>query len=963
MKLTNKTPFTYRHIGVNNIKDINKQLDYIKVESIEQLISETVPDDIRIKENSLSLPAISENDYLNHIKDIAAKNIVNRSFIGLGYYDTITPSVILRNVFENPGWYTQYTPYQSEIAQGRLEALLNFQTVVCDLTGLEIANASLLDEGTATAEAMTMMDNIVNKRNKKAPKKKLLIAEACFPNTIEVLKTRAKPLGLELKIQAHNQFELDDDTFGILLQYPANNGEIFDYSEIVKQAKEKDIMVCVAVDLLSLTLLTPPGEWGADIVVGNSQRFGVPLGYGGPHAAFFATSEKYKRNIPGRIIGVSEDTFGNPALRMALQTREQHIKREKATSNICTAQALLANMAGFYAIYHGPKGLKNIANDIHFYTCKLAKGLSKMGFAIVNEFFFDTVNIFVESEIYKNIRNTALQRGMNFRYLKSNHIGISLDQKTDAKEVEEILNIFAIALNSTRHRINWKENINPNFPDQLKRKTSFLQHETFQKYHSETEMMRYLKRLENKDLSLTHSMIPLGSCTMKLNAATELIPVSWEAFNNIHPFAPIDQTGGYAIIFKELEKYLSKITGFAACSLQPNSGAQGEFTGLMVIKAFHQSKGAINRNVVLIPSSAHGTNPASAVMSGFKVVVVKCAENGNIDLTDLKAKAEQYKDDLAAMMVTYPSTHGVFEKSIIEATQVIHKFGGKVYLDGANMNAQLEITNPGTIGADVCHLNLHKTFAIPHGGGGPGVGPICCTEELSHFLPTHSFIKTKKDANRITAVSSAPWGSASILLISYAFIKMLGNEGLRKVAEHAILNANYIKCKLEKHFDILYTGERNRVAHELILDFRNYNKALNITVEDIAKRLMDYGFHAPTVSFPVAGTMMIEPTESESLEELDKFCEAMIAIKTEINEIANETADPVDNVLKNAPHTMDEVCGNEWNHTYSREKAVFPLPWIKERKFWPSVNRVSNSYGDRNLICSCPPTELYEEVS
>ena len=963
MKLTNKTPFTHRHIGIHNKKELNKQLDYIKVESVEQLISETVPKNIRIKENSLSLPAISENDYLNHIKEVAAKNQLNRSFIGLGYYDTITPSVILRNVFENPGWYTQYTPYQSEIAQGRLEALLNFQTVVSDLTGLEIANASLLDEGTAAAEAMTMMHNIVNKRNKKSPKKKLLIAEACFPNTIEVLETRANPLGIELKVQAHNQFQLDDDTFGILLQYPANNGEIFDYSEIVKQAKEKEIMVCVAVDLLSLTLLTPPGEWGADIVVGNSQRFGVPLGYGGPHAAFFATSEKYKRSIPGRIIGVSQDVDGKPALRMALQTREQHIKREKATSNICTAQALLANMAGFYAVYHGPEGLKNIANDIHFYTCKLATGLSKMGFAIVNQFFFDTVNIFVESKIYKDIRNTALRQGVNFRYLKANHIGISLDEKTDAKEIEEILNIFAIAIKSSRYEIDWEESINPNFPDQLTRKTKFLQHEVFHKYHSETEMMRYLKRLENKDLSLTHSMIPLGSCTMKLNAATELIPVSWAAFNNIHPFTPIDQTEGYAIIFKELEEYLSKITGFAACSLQPNSGAQGEFTGLMVIRAFHQSKGADNRNVVLIPSSAHGTNPASAIMSGFEVVVVKCEENGNIDLADLKAKAEQYNDDLAAMMVTYPSTHGVFEKSIVEATEIIHKFGGKVYLDGANMNAQLEITNPGAIGADVCHLNLHKTFAIPHGGGGPGVGPICCTEELSHFLPTHTFIKTKKDKDKITAVSSAPWGSASILLISYAFIKMLGNEGLRKVAEQAILNANYIKCKLEKHFTVLYVGDNNRVAHELILDFRNYNKLLNITVEDIAKRLIDYGFHAPTVSFPVAGTMMIEPTESESLEELDKFCEAMISIKGEIDEIANETADPVDNVLKNAPHTLAKVCDDEWKHTYTREKAAFPLPWIKERKFWSSVNRVSNSYGDRNLICSCPPTELYEEVS
>ncbi len=964
MKLERTIPFQKRHIGVNNSKDIEKQFDLINVDSVNTLISETIPSNILIDTNDdqFSLPAISENDYLKEIKKTAKQNKVFRSLIGLGYYDTITPSVILRNVFENPGWYTQYTPYQSEISQGRLEALLNFQTVVCDLTGLEIANASLLDEGTAAAEAMAMLHSAVNKKNKKSPKKTFLISESCFPNTLEVLETRAKPLGIELKVSNHSDFDLDDQTFGILLQYPAQNGEIFDYSELVKQAKEKGILVCVAADLLSLTLLSPPGEWGADVVVGTSQRFGVPLGYGGPHAAFFATTDKFKRSIPGRIIGVSEDASGKPALRMALQTREQHIKREKATSNICTAQALLANMAGFYAVYHGPDGLRQIANNVHYYTSILAEELSKMGFGLINEFFFDTINIFVETSIYKKIRVKALEHGINFRYLKANYIGISLDEKTDIAEVELILNIFAISTNSTRRAIDFTKEISPKIPENLKRSSPYLEHSVFHSYRSETEMMRYIKRLENKDLSLTHSMIALGSCTMKLNAATELIPVSWAAFNNIHPFVPLDQVEGYKIIFSELEEYLSKITGFAACSLQPNSGAQGEFTGLLVIKAFHQSTGETNRNIVIIPSSAHGTNPASAVMCGFKVIVVKCEENGDIDLADLQEKATLHSKNLAAMMVTYPSTHGVFEKNIVEATAIIHQHGGKVYLDGANMNAQLGITNPGKIGADVCHLNLHKTFAIPHGGGGPGVGPICCTSELAEFLPCHKFIRTRDNKNNISAVSSAPWGSASILLISYAFIKLLGSKGLKKVAEHAIINANYIKCKLEPEFKILYDGEKNRVAHELILDFRDYNKSLNITVEDIAKRLMDYGYHAPTVSFPVPGTIMIEPTESESLDEIDKFCEAMLSIKREIDEIATGEADAEDNVLKNAPHTMSEICNNEWNHSYSREKAAFPLHWIKDRKFWPSVARVSNSYGDRNLICSCPPIEVYQEI-
>ena len=958
--------FAHRHIGPDYYNS-KEMLAVLGLNSMDELLSQTIPQQIRLSKD-LDIPeSLTEAEYLDHIQKIADKNKDFQSFIGLGYYNSITPSVIQRNVLENPGWYTQYTPYQSEISQGRLEALLNFQTMICDLTGMELANSSLLDEGTSAAEAMRLLLNVYKKKSKDQVINKFYVSDLCFPQTQEVLLSRSEPLGIELIICPPEEFDLNDEVFGILLQYPGQDGSIADYSEISHKAKEAGIGVAVASDLMALTMLKPPGEWGADIVFGNSQRFGIPLGYGGPHAAFFATHEKYKRYIPGRIIGVSEDKHGNAALRMALQTREQHIKRERATSNICTAQALLANMAGFYAVYHGPDGLLNIAKRINNLTCDLANKLLALNLPVCSDSYFDTIQLELQKAQVIKLRKLTLENGFNLRYQRENRIGISLDETCTAETVDKIVSVFEILLDHKLHLNQINTEKKSSIPKKLERESSFMEHPVFNQYHSETEMMRYIKRLENKDLSLTHSMIPLGSCTMKLNAATQLFPLSWKEFNQVHPFAPTDQAAGYTMVFDSLEKYLAEITGFDACSLQPNSGAQGEFAGLMVIREFHKiNEPEKNRNIVLIPSSAHGTNPASAIMSGMKVVVVKCDESGNIDLLDLSEKANKHAENLAALMITYPSTHGVFEEKIKEVTAIIHNLGAKVYMDGANMNAQTGLTNPGIIGADVCHLNLHKTFAIPHGGGGPGMGPICCTKELEPFLPSHRFIKNSSDhsekAKNIPAIASAPWGSASILLISYAYIRLLGAQGLKEATQMAILNANYIKARLENHFDILYSGENGRIGHELILDLRPYKKNHNITVEDIAKRLMDYGFHAPTVSFPVPGTMMIEPTESEALEELNRFCEAMANIKQEIDEIAEGRFDPEDNVLKNAPHTIGILCGDEWLHSYTREKAAFPLPWIKERKFWPDKSRISNSIGDRNLFCTCPPVSDFEIV-
>jgi glycine dehydrogenase len=949
--------FVNRHIGIGG-DELSEMLSKIGVESLDQLMDETIPENIRLK-GELDLPeAVTEFEYLKMAKELAAMNKVYKSYIGLGYYNTITPSVIARNVFQNPGWYTQYTPYQAEIAQGRLEALLNFQTMVSDLTGLPIANASLLDEGTAAAEAMTMFYDMKNKRNKGEAINQLLVSDKVFPQTIELLMTRAAPLGIEVIVKDVNDFKFTDKTFGILLQYPAADGSVEDYRSLVEKAKAKEVFVTVAADILSLALLTPPGEWGADAVVGNTQRFGVPMGYGGPHAAFFATQEKFKRQIPGRIIGVSVDSNGNYALRMALQTREQHIRREKATSNICTAQALLAVMAGMYAAYHGPDGIKAIAERVHYLTKLLHRRLMQMGYTLKSDSFFDTISIQLDEDFKEAIRARALEAEINFYYTEDG-IQLSLDETTLLSDVEVLYNLFAEA---KELKTDWNPEVAEGyqFNEKLVRESAYLEHPVFNTYHTESKMMRYLKRLENKDLSLVHSMIALGSCTMKLNAATELIPVSWPEFADIHPFAPLDQTKGYQKIFEELERDLSEITGFDACSLQPNSGAQGEYSGLLTIRAYHLDNGDTERNIVLIPSSAHGTNPASGVMAGMKVVVVKCDDHGNIDLEDLKEKAEQYSDHLAALMVTYPSTHGVFEAKIHDICDIIHQNGGKVYMDGANMNAQVGLTSPGAIDADVCHLNLHKTFAIPHGGGGPGMGPICVNESLKPFLPKHPLVKTG-GSKGITAVSAAPWGSASILLISYGYIKMLGKRGLTDATKYAILNANYIKARLEDQYDVLYVGEKGRSAHELIIDLRPF-KSL-ISAEDLAKRLMDYGFHAPTLSFPVAGTIMIEPTESEDKAELDRFCEAMLQIRNEIDEIAKGEADAASNVLSNAPHTIGLISANEWDRSYSREKAAYPLPYLREGfKFWPSIGRVDNAKGDRNLICTCPPMEAYEDT-
>ena len=954
--------FSDRHIGPRG-NDIKEMLSAVNVSTTQQLIDETIPKKIHLK-TAMNLPeALSESRFAEHMKGIAKKNKNYRSYIGMGYFNTILPAVIQRNILENPGWYTAYTPYQAEIAQGRLEALLNYQTMVSELTGMEIANASLLDEGTAAAEAITLLYNSRSRKQKKENVSKFFVSELCYPQTIEILKTRTIPIGVELVVGSHDEMEVNEEFFGAILQYPAKYGEIIDYADFVSKLKTIEIGVIVAADLLSLTLLTPPAEWGADIVVGTTQRFGIPMGYGGPHAAYFATFNKYKRSIPGRIIGVSEDTDGNRALRMALQTREQHIKREKATSNICTAQVLLAIMAGMYGVYHGPEGLRGMSKDIHSLAATLSEGLTQLGYHQLNSSYFDTLQISIGNVSMENIKTYAEDAKINFNYIDDDILSISIDEKDDLSNINDILEVFAKSCNHSDSEDLIKEVLSGDYteatariPDALYRKSTFMQHDVFNQYHSETDMMRYIKSLEIKDLSLTHSMIPLGSCTMKLNAASELFPLSWSEFGNLHPFAPANQARGYHIMFHELEEMLCEITGFKAMSLQPNSGAQGEFAGLMVIRAYHESRGNKHRNICLIPASAHGTNPASAVMAGMKVVVTPCDENGNIDVKSLKEKAEEYNNNLSCLMITYPSTHGVYEEAIMEINQIIHDNGGQVYMDGANMNAQVGITNPALIGADVCHLNLHKTFAIPHGGGGPGMGPIGVVEHLKPFLPNNPLVKMGGEYGM--SISSAPWGSALVLAISYAYIKMLGTEGLRSSTEMAILNANYIKEKLAKHFEILYTGDNSRVAHEMIVDFRMFKKD-NIEVVDVAKRLMDYGFHAPTVSFPVVGTLMIEPTESESKQELDRFCEAMISIKEEISEVISGETLAEDSVLKNAPHTMKLAVNDQWNYKYSRQKAVFPLAWVKENKFWPTVRRVNDAYGDRNLVCSCGPISDY----
>jgi len=947
-----KEDFQNRHIAPNEA-DTAEMLQTVGVNSIDELIEQTVPTAIRLKQ-PLNLPAAkSETEYLGALKQTSLLNKVFKSFIGQGYYDTITPGVILRNVFENPGWYTQYTPYQAEIAQGRLQALLNFQTMVIDLTGMEIANASLLDEGTAAAEAMFMQYSL--RKNQAA--KKFFVSELLFPQTIDILKTRANPYGIELVIGSHLDFTATEEFFGAIVQYPAGNGEVFDYTAFATVLHSQNIKLTVVADILSLTLLTPPGEWGADVVVGTTQRLGIPMGFGGPHAAFFATKEEYKRNIPGRIIGVTIDSHGDYALRMALQTREQHIRRDKATSNICTAQALLAIMAGFYAAYHGPKGLKAIAERTHGLAISLASTLKGLGFEQLNSAYFDTIR-FDLGDLKGGIHSGCIDNEINLNYV-GNVATISFDETSTFEDVALIAKIFAKVKAIAADQVEVVENVETVIPAALQRSSSYLTHPIFNSHHSEHEMLRYIKSLEAKDLSLCHSMIALGSCTMKLNATAEMIPVTWSHFGRIHPFAPADQVLGYYSVFNELDKWLSEITGFAAMSLQPNAGAQGEYAGLMVIRAYHHDRGDFHRNVALIPASAHGTNPASAAMADMKIVVVKSLENGNIDVEDLKAKAELHKDNLSCLMVTYPSTHGVFEESIIEICETIHANGGQVYMDGANMNAQVGLTSPANIGADVCHLNLHKTFCIPHGGGGPGMGPIGVAKHLVPYLPGHAVVDIDKGKS-ISAVSSAPWGSASILIISHAYIAMMGAEGLTNATKYAILNANYMKARLEQHYPVLYSGAQGRCAHEMILDCRAF-KAFGIEVTDIAKRLMDYGFHAPTVSFPVAGTLMVEPTESEPKHELDRFCDALIAIKKEIDQVENLTFDKTDNPLKNAPHTVSVITANEWEHAYSRQTAAFPLPYVLERKFWPSVGRVNDSHGDRSLICACPPVESYLE--
>ena len=943
--------FALRHIGPRE-DDVAHMLKTIGAATLDQLIDETIPSDIRLKSDLDLEPAMTEYEFANHIQKLGNKNKVFQSYIGLGYNAAIIPAVIQRNIFENPGWYTAYTPYQAEIAQGRLEAILNFQTMVIELTGMEIANASLLDESTAAAEAMALLFDVRTRDQKKNNTNKFFVSEEILPQTLSVLQTRSTPIGVELVVGNHESFDFSSEYFGAILQYPGKFGQVHDYAAFIAKAAENEIKVAVAADILSLVKLTPPGEMGAAVVLGTTQRFGIPLGYGGPHAAFFATKEEYKRSMPGRIIGVTVDTDGNRALRMALQTREQHIKRDKATSNICTAQVLLSVMAGMYSVYHGPKGLQYIANKVHASAATLANALTQSGYEQTNTAYFDTIVIKADS---KKVKAIAEENEINFYYIDENTVSISLNETTSITDLNKILTVFADAKGTKATTIESLSTTN-HFPENILRTSTFLQHDVFNKYHSETALMRYIKMLERKDLALNHSMISLGSCTMKLNAASEMLPLSTAQWNNIHPFAPLDQAQGYQEMLTKLEQQLNIITGFAGTTLQPNSGAQGEYAGLMVIRAYHLSRGDHHRNIALIPSSAHGTNPASAAMAGMKVVVTKTLENGNIDIDDLREKALLHKDNLSCLMVTYPSTHGVFESAIKEITQLIHDNGGQVYMDGANMNAQVGLTNPATIGADVCHLNLHKTFAIPHGGGGPGVGPICVAPQLVPFLPTNPLIPTGGD-QAITAISAAPWGSALVCLISYGYICMLGAEGLKQSTEYAILNANYIKEKLNGHYDTLYSGEMGRAAHEMILECRPF-KEKGIEVTDIAKRLMDYGFHAPTVSFPVAGTLMIEPTESENLEELDRFCDAMIAIRKEIE---SATIDNPNNVLKNAPHTLMMVTANDWVFPYTREKAAFPLEYVSENKFWPTVRRADEAYGDRNLVCSCAPIEAYME--
>jgi glycine dehydrogenase len=943
--------FIPRHIGPNET-DTRSMLKTIGVSSLAALVDKTVPAAIRMQQ-PLEIPAaMSEHEYLQHIKEVSLLNKVYKNYIGQGYYDTITPSVILRNVFENPGWYTQYTPYQAEISQGRLESLLNYQTMVSDLTALPIANASLLDEATAAAEAMTMFFNTLNKQD-HIERPKFFVDNEIFPQTKDVLVTRAVPVGIEIVYGDYKTATIDSGYFGAIVQYPNDKGSIEDYRAFINTVHEAGAFIVMATDLLALTLLTPPGELGADVAVGSAQRFGVPLGYGGPHAAFFAAKDDFKRSIPGRIIGVSVDAQGNRALRMALQTREQHIKREKATSNICTAQALLANMAAMYAVYHGPDGLKNIAKRVAFLTQTIAEAIEERGFELYSGNFFDTIVVKVKD--IAPVKAKAEQQQINLRYIGHNHIGISLDETVVLEDLYDLINCFENDKDPVAFDIHHDDELN-HIPSSLTRTSAFLSHPLFNTHHSESQMMRYIKSLENKDLSLNTSMISLGSCTMKLNAASEMMPLSWSHWGKIHPFAPADQTQGYKYIIDELGKYLCEITAFDACSLQPNSGAQGEYAGLLTIKSFHEANGDHHRKVMLIPISAHGTNPASAVMAGMKVVVVKALENGYIDVEDLKAKAAQYSNELAGVMITYPSTYGVYEETVKDITDIIHQHGGQVYMDGANMNAQVGLTAPGLIGADVCHLNLHKTFAIPHGGGGPGMGPICVKAHLAKHLPGHV------ETGSAHAVSAAPYGSTSILLISYGYIRMLGAEGVKAATEYAILNANYMRAKLDGAYDVLYLGTNATCAHEFIVDLRPFKKTAEIEAEDVAKRLMDYGFHAPTMSFPVPGTIMIEPTESEDKGELDRFCNALLSIREEIKAIEEGVADKKDNPLKNAPHTQFVVTADEWKHAYTRQQAAFPLYYVTQNKFWPSVARVNNTHGDRNLICTCEPVESYMEA-
>ena len=950
----NTTQFVNRHISLNEA-DTQAMLEKVGVASMEELIGQTIPDSIRLKQDLNISEPLSEQEMLAHSKDLAAKNLMFDNYIGFGYHNTILPSVIQRNILENPSWYTAYTPYQAEIAQGRLEALLNFQTVVCDLTGFKLANASLLDESTAAAEAMHMFFESRTKAQKKGGAQKFFVSDFVFPQTIAVLKTKAEGLGIDIIIGNHKTHQFNDSYFGVLLQYPGKNGIILDYSENIQYYKEFELQVVVACDPMSLVKLKSPADMGADCAVGTTQRFGIPMGYGGPHAAFFACKDEYKRDLPGRIIGVSQDAYGKRALRMALQTREQHIKREKATSNICTAQVLLAVMAGMYAVYHGPKGLNFIADQIHFKAIALREGLKTLGYDIVEEAIFDTVKFRIHEDDKNRLMRTMRDQKINLNYFSEGIVSISLNESSTAAKVQYLFDAFAGFLDKQSFKLIFRNEVE--IPEEFLRTDEILKEPVFNKYHTETELMRYIKRLEKKDLSLTQSMISLGSCTMKLNAATQMLPLSWAEWGSVHPFVPTEQAGGYQYLIKELEKDLSEITGFAGTSLQPNSGAQGEYAGLMVIREYHKSRGEGHRNIALIPQSAHGTNPASAVLAGMKVVVVKNIETGEIDFEDLKAKAEQHSNNLAAVMITYPSTYGFFDDNIIEITDLIHEHGGQIYMDGANMNAQVGYTSPGNIGADVCHLNLHKTFAIPHGGGGPGVGPICVAEHLVKFLPSNPNIKigTKES---IEAISGAPYGSSLVLNISYAYIKMLGTEGLKKATEYAILNANYLKEVLGEHFPVLYANQKGRVAHECIIDFRQF-KPFGIEVADVAKRLMDYGYHAPTVSFPVAGTLMIEPTESENKAELDRFAEALISIKREIDEIVEGKADMANNVLKNAPHTMEIVISDSWDKPYSREKAAYPLDWVRDHKFFASVSRVDEAYGDRNLVCTCAPIESY----